>query len=161
VVAICHSNGEAELRKRREAEALCVVSARKQWVEPESNNARAAVLAERAAGHVDVRLLAGKVPVLVGARQTHGVLQGHRVLELDVDAEMVAEASRVDGDMLLLRDAITPGQQLQELVMVLCDRAGALQLDEFAERVAARWGAEAAGDQVDEAFPSGHALVAF
>jgi hypothetical protein len=74
---------------------------------------------------------------------------------------MVAEASRVDGDMLLLRDAITPGQQLQELVMVLCDRAGALQLDEFAERVAARWGAEAAGDQVDEAFPSGHALVAF
>lgn len=56
-------------------------------------------------------------------------------MQLDVDAQGVAEACGVDGDLLELRDVVASGQQLEELGSLFCDGAGLLQLDEFTEWV--------------------------
>jgi hypothetical protein len=65
------------------------------------------------------------VPPLERSGQAHGVFQCDGALQLGVDAQGVAEARGVDGDLLLLRDAVASSQELEELILKLGDGARA------------------------------------
>lgn len=90
----------------------------------------------------------------------HGVFQGGRSLEFYVDAERVAEAGREDRDLLRLCHVSAPGEEREELLLVVVHRARALDVDELAQRVAACRRAEAEVDELDEARLGRHTLVA-
>jgi len=50
---------------------------------------------------------------LEGPRETHGVFEGHRGLQLDIDLQGGGKTRGEDGDMLELRHAIAAGQERQ------------------------------------------------
>jgi hypothetical protein len=89
-----------------------------------------------------------------------GVLQRHRSVQLNVDAQGVAEAGGEDVDLLQLGDVVATGEELQEVVRVLRDRADTLKLNELPKRVAARRRPKASGEEVRETLPGWNALIA-
>ena len=91
--------------------------------------------------------------------ESHSVLQGRGTLQLDVEAERVAEASHEDRDLLWLRDIGAPGNGREKLLLVVGHRSGALDVDELAQRVAAHRRPETEVDKLDKVRPGGHALV--
>jgi hypothetical protein len=46
-------------------------------------------------------------------------------VELDIDTERRKESRREQGDLVLLRDVLTPGQEIEESLLVLVDGARA------------------------------------
>jgi len=53
--------------------------------------------------------------------ESHSVLQGRGTLQLDVEAERVAEASHEDRDLLWLRDIGAPGNGREKLLLAATD----------------------------------------
>jgi hypothetical protein len=69
---------------------------------------------------------------LVRSREAHGILQGSRLLQLDVGAQRLLETRCEHRDLLGLRDVVAARQEGEELFVVLVNGAHAAQLDEFA-----------------------------
>jgi len=91
--------------------------------------------------------------------QTHRRLQIGRRLKLDVGAQWLTQARREEVDLLWHRQTITAAQQREELLLVLLDRSGAVQVLEFGEPVGADGRAETQVDEVGETRPRDDVVV--
>lgn len=90
---------------------------------------------------------------LKGPSETHGIVEGGRMLELDVGLQRVAKVANEEIDLILFLESALTGEQGQELRLVLLHCPSAVKLHEGAERIAACRGIECPLHLVDELQP--------
>jgi hypothetical protein len=102
-----------------------------------------------------------EVAPLIGARQGHGALEVLRIMEFNVDPDVVGQAAGEQLRLLIGGQAAGVHHTRLELVLVRCDRRREREPNQVRQMVRAEWRPEALVTQALEIFPQRLASVPF